>query len=320
MSALRYFFLFLVLATLVDCKRHKKPSLSGEDPVEIRDFIDFFPAVPLPYQFTDKYLQKKEKDSLLISYKVFTQFIPDTLLIKNFGKGVKPKIYPMGKVEMPEQESYLFAKAISGSKRIAFLVCFDKKEQFIAGMPVLSPDQNAATQQISGIDRRFSIFKTVQRKNSDSSVSEGKEVYILNNEAKNFMLILTDQLEDKPTELINPIDTLPRKNKLSADYSTGKMNLVSIRDGHKSDRLNFFIHFEKNNGECTGELKGEARVRSSTLAEYRTGADPCVLQFIFTSSTVTLKEIEGCGSHRGPKCFFEGSYVRKKVIVKKRKK
>ncbi len=54
------------------------------------------------------------------------------------------------------------------------------------------------------------------------------------------MLIMTDPLDDKPTELINPIDTLPRKNKLSADYTTGKMNLVSIRDGRKNRPYYFF--------------------------------------------------------------------------------
>ena len=321
MSALgRYLFLILVLIGLVDCKRHKKPSLSGEDPVEVSDFIDFFPTVPLPFQFTEKDLDKKDKDSLLISYKVFTQFVPDSLLSKSFGKGVKPKIYPMGKVKVPKEESYLFTKAILGSRKIAFLLCFDKKENFIAGMPILIPDQNNATQQISGLDKKLSVFKTVQRKNPDSSVNEGKEVFILNSEAKNFTLILTDQLEDKPTEIINPIDTLSRKNKLSADYTTDKMNLVSIRDGRKPDRFNFFIHFEKSKGECIGELKGEARLKSPTVAEYRTGADPCILQFSFTPYAVTIKEIEGCGSHRGLKCVFEGTYPRKKVFVKKIKR
>ena len=45
------------------------------------------------------------------------------------------------------------------------------------------------------------------------------------------MLVMTDALNDKVTELINPIDTLLRKHKLSADYTNGKMNMVSIRDG-----------------------------------------------------------------------------------------
>ncbi len=44
----------------------------------------------------------------------------------------------------------------------------------------------------------------------------------------------------------------------------------------------------------------------------RTAADPCVLQFNFTPSSVTIKEMEGCGSHRGLHCVFEGTFARKK--------
>jgi hypothetical protein len=125
---------------------------------------------------------------------------------------------------------------------------------------------------------------------------------------------MTDALEDKPAEITNPIDTLSRKNKLSADYTAGKMNLVSIRDGRKNDRISFFIHFEKNNGECSGELKGEAILKGSNSAEYRQNGDPCILRFNFTSSSLGLKEVEACGSHRGLRCLFDGSFVRKKEI------
>jgi hypothetical protein len=121
-------------------------------------------------------------------------------------------------------------------------------------------------------------------------------------------------LEDKPAEIINPIDTLSRKNKLSADYTAGKMNLVSIRDGRRNDRLSFFIHFEKNDGECTGELKGDALLINANTAEYRQNGDPCALRFNFTSSSVSLKEVEACGSHRGLRCLFDGSFVRKKEV------
>ena len=154
----------------------------------------------------------------------------------------------------------------------------------------------------------------VTLKNIDGSLSEGKDAYVLNAEAGNFMLIMTDALNDKVTELINPIDTLPRKNKVSADYTNGKMNLVSVRDGRKNDRISFFIHFEKNNGECSGELKGEALLKSPTTAEYREAGDPCVLKFIFSSASVRLKEEEGCGSRRGLKCAFDGSFTRKKYV------
>jgi hypothetical protein len=303
--------LLLLLSAMAACK-HKKPSLSGEEPVEVGDFIDFFPTVKLPYSFTDSILQKKENDSLLINYRVFTQFVPDSVLAKVFGKNAKPKIYPMGKIEVPNSEMYLFVKAISGTNKAAFVLGFDKKQHFIAGMPALRPDQYVSTVQSFVIDKRYTLSKTLQRRNGDGSISEGKDVYVMNAEANNFMLIMTDALDDRPSEIINPIDTLQRKNKFSADYTAGKMNLVSIRDGRRTDRIRFFIHFEKNNAECTGELKGDALLKNATTAEYRQSGDPCVLRFTFTGSSVTLKEDEACGSHRGLRCSFDGSFLRKK--------
>ena len=309
----KMFVFFVALILLTGCKSKKKPSLTGEEPVEVTDFIDFFLPVNLPYQFSDTGLQKKDKDSLLISYKVFTQFVPDSMLSKVYGKGVKPKIYALGKIEVPKSEIYLFVKTVTNDKKAFFILSFNNQHQFITGMAALRPDNNKATFQSVVMDRKYTITKTVQLKNADGSTNEGKDVYILNTDSKSFMLIMTDALIDKVTELINPIDTLPRKHKLSADYGPGKMNLVSIRDGRKNDRLSFFVHFEKNNGECTGELKGEAFFKSPTVAEYREDGDPCILTFTFTSSSVTLKE-ENCGSRRGMKCSFDGSFGRREWV------
>lgn len=305
--------LLLAMVLITGCRHKKKPSLSGEDPVEVSDFIGFFQDVKFTFLYADTSLQKKEKDSLLISYKVFTQFVPDTVLSKVYGKGVKPKIYPVGKAKVPKGETYLFVKTVTADKRAVFILAFDKSEKYIAGVPVLRPDNLSATSQSVSIDKRYTITKTVQRKNQDGSLSEGKDVYILNADARMFTLIMTDALDEKVTELINPIDTLGRKHKLAADYGNGKMNLVSIRDGRKPDRLTFFIHFEKNNGECTGELKGEAKLKSPTTAEYRENGDPCILSFTFSSSAVTLKETN-CGSRRGLNCVFDGSFGRRKWI------
>jgi hypothetical protein len=312
-AAISFLFAFFLLTA---CKQQKKPSLSGEDPVEVSDFIGSFKKVTLPYQFTDSLLQKKEKDSLLISYNVFTQFVPDSVLTGMFGK-TKPKIYPLGKVTESKAETYLFAKAIAPGKTAAYILVFGKKNEYITSLPALGSDPARSMQRTTLIDKKFTVSKNQIRKNVNGSTSEGKDVYVFNADAKAFMLIMTDALEDKVTELINPIDTLPRKHKLAADYTTGKMNLVSIRDGRRPDRLRFFIHFEKNNGECTGELKGEALLKSASLAEYREGGDPCVLQFRFSASSVILNELEGCGSRRGLRCSFNGSYPRKKEIKPK---
>jgi hypothetical protein len=308
------FLIMLAFALFTGCKGKKKSSLAGEEPVEISDFIDFFPAKNVPYQVGDTTLNKKEKDSLLINYKIFAQFVPDSFLNMTFGKGVKPKIYPMGRIKVSGAENYLFVKAVSGEKRAGFIFAFDKKDNFLDGIQLLRVGQYTGAQQSVSMDRSYSINKTMTRRNSDASISEGKDIYALSKETGKFMLIMTDALDDKLSELINPIDTFSKKNKYSADYGSGKMNLVSIRDGRKSDRFSFFIHFDKSNGACTGDLKGEAIIKSPAIAEYRQGGDPCVLRFSFSSSSVTVKELEGCGSHRGLRCSFDGNFPRKKEM------
>lgn len=79
--------MLLALGVLSGCKQKKKPSLSGEEPVAVSDFIDFFNEVTLPFQFTDADLGKKDPDSLRISYKVFSQFVPDSSISRVMGKG-----------------------------------------------------------------------------------------------------------------------------------------------------------------------------------------------------------------------------------------
>ena len=305
------FSAFLLLAFQLACTERKPISLSGDKPVPVSDFIAFFQELQPPYIKGDTVLAHKEKDSLLIGYKVFTSVVPDSVLAISFGKGVKPKLYALGKVQVPKAETYLLVKAISHSKSCLLILAFDKKNNFIAWMPAIRTATKSGINTTITIDRKFVITRSTYRKNADASLSEGKEVYILNEAAKTFMLILTEALEDKITELINPIDTLPGKSKYAGDYGSQKMDLVSIRDGRKADRISFFVHFEKKEGACIGELKGEAFWRTPTKAEYRQDGDPCVLQFIFTGSSVSLKE-QNCGSRRGPDCIFDGQFIKKR--------
>jgi hypothetical protein len=305
-------FLLGVFLLFSGCGNKKKPSLSGTDEVVISDFIESFELTKPPYEIVDTALNRKEKDSLLIGPKVFSQFVPDSVLTKVFGKNAKPKIYMGKRVQVEKKESYLFTKLVAADKKVLMVLCFDKSEKFKASLPLLVQDANSETTQISGLDRRFSFYKNTILKKPDGSIAEGKEVYIYNDEAEQFLLIVSDPLDDRIQEVINPIDTFSRKNKFSADYVKDKMNIVSIRDGSKPGKMSFFIHFDRNNGECTGELKGEANFTSANSAIYHQPGDPCSLQFNFSSSSVTLRELEGCGSHRGLKCSFDASFPKKK--------
>ena len=303
--------LLVAIYLLTGCGSKKKPSLSGTDEVAIGDFIESFELIEPPLEVKDSALNKKEKDSLLIANKIFAQFVPDSVLLKVFGKNAKPKIY-LGKRINENEASYLFAKANTPDKKAMLVLYFDKKNDFKSFLPLLVQDANAATVQISGINRKFEFYQSVIVKKPDGSTAEGKDVYIYSGDAEQFLLIAKDALDDRVTEVINPIDTLQKKNKFSADYIKDKMNIVSIRDDSKPGRINFFIHFDRNNGECTGELKGIANFTSANTAIYKQPGDACSLQFNFSSSSVSLKELEACGAHRGVKCSFDGNYSRKK--------
>lgn len=309
-------YLLVAFYLLSACGSKKKPSLSGTDEVVISDFIESFELIKPPVEITDTSLNKKENDSLLIANKIFAQFIPDSVLTKVLGKNAKPKIY-MGKRVEIEKETYLFVKAIAAEKKASLVLCFDEDNEFKGYLPLLVPDANPATSQVSGVDRRLSFYKTVVLKRPDGSTAEGKEAYSYDNETGQFILIMTDPLDDRVKEVINPIDTLPKKNKFSGDYIKDKMNTVSIRDDRNTGKLNFFIHIDRRNGECTGELKGIATMRSATTAVYSQPGDACSLQFNFSSSSVTLKELDACGAHRGVKCSFDGNFPRKREVKPK---
>jgi hypothetical protein len=319
MKGLFHLLLSIFIYSLFACNSKKKVVLSGDEPVDIKDFIESFQPLTLPYQIDDTSVSKKKNDTALISYSVFTHLIPDTVLTNIFGKDQKPKIYPIGRVAASGQGTYIFVKALSTNHKAALILCFNKKNEFITAMPVMQPDANRATTQTFTIDKRYTLSKSVTRKNSDGTTSDGKNIYVLNEPAKSFLLIMTDALDEKTVEVINPIDSFARKNKFSGDYQKDKFNFVSIRDNRKAGRLTFFVHFERKNN-CSGELKGEANFTSANTAMYTAGGDPCALQFKFTSSTVTMKEVQGCGSHRGVDCIFEGTYSKKKEIKKKEQK
>lgn len=301
----------MLLAVLFACKS-RKADLSGEGPVEAGDFIASFAELKLPYMLYDSSLARKPKDSFLIGRKVFSRFVPDSVWRDDFGRGVTPKFYSLGRVSVEDGESYLFVKAMAPGKNIGYILCYDKLDSFRAALPLIYSTGDRTVQQEAGMDRRYSVIRNRTRKKADGSLIYNKSVYVYNT-AGVFTLILTESNETvEVKEVYNPIDTLPRKHALSGNYVRDKKNFIAIRDGNRAKQLLFFVHFEKAGGECSGELKGELDLVKPNLAQYRKADDHCVLEFSFTPTSVTMRELEACGNHRGIKCVFEGSFPKKK--------
>ena len=310
------FVLFMIpLIFAISCDNEKKVPEQEESVFNYERFSARFQEASLPYNLADSTLLNN-KDTAGIYNVAFPGFIADSIKTKLFGKNAKIKYIPLVKVGDDKKEKYFIVKAVSGNRKAAILVAFDEG-QYGASFPFLNLDADANTTQVSSIDKAYSISRNVSRKTAEDVTTEGKDVYAYNKAAKNFTLIMTDVLDERSISLLNPIDTFPRKNKFAGDYGKDKTNLVSIRDGKDDNEVNFFIHFEKGEEKCTGELKGTAFFTSSKTAVYRQGGDACVLEFHFTSTAVTLKEIEGCGLHREMKCLFDGTYNKKKPLKTK---
>lgn len=297
-------FLLISLVLIVAC--HSKKNSTGNNELSYEEFSSLFPSVSLPYQITDADV-KSMKDTTLIRSSEFAEMIPDSLKIKIFGTG-KIKYVALAQFNASKKNIFYIVKAVTTNKRAALLIPFSngKPEAFF---PLLVLDDDATTTQVSAIEKSGGINKIVTQKKSSGSTAEGRDVYQYISQSKRFALVLTNPL-NSIVNVINPIDTLPHKNKFSGDYVKDKKNFVSVRDGRNTSQMIVFIHIE--NANCSGEIKGEMLMTSPTTAVYRQSGDPCGLTLHFSGSSVTVKEEGGCGSHRGLDCSFNNAFSRKK--------
>lgn len=300
------------------CCRHKAADGGGEmKKIEPEDFQAMFRTLNLPVNFADSSLTRKPTDSPL-AISIFNQFIDDSLVQRHFGKTVKPRLYASGKLTVKKAETYLFIKALSPSKKMLFVACIDNDGKFRTGMPLLIRDDDSELRYSAGIDNKYAISVSRLRKDPDGRTLFVRTVYVYNAEGV-FTLIMKESNEGKPktAQIYNPIDTFAHKHKFTGDYMQDKRNFISFRDGKNNSVIRFFVHFEKDEGSCKGELKGEARFVSSTIARYIANGDPCSLEFNFSEKTVRMKELEGCGNHRDIRCYFDGVYNKHKETVTK---
>lgn len=301
-----------LVITLSACKDKKKVSLSdAEEGVSVTDFVESFPALKLPYQLYDSTLNRRPSDSLLIAGKLFDQFFPDSILRKDFGKST-PVLHALGRASEKGHETYLFVRAAQGSKRAGIMICLDKDNNYLNAMTIVRSGFDNTPNAYGMLDNKFQITTYRDRRMPTGETNYKRNIYVYNSGAKDFTLILTEPNEDLIEDVFNPIDTLAATNRMAGDYRKDKRNFISFRDGRNDKELLFFVHFEREKDNCRGELKGTARMTDTKTAQYKEAGNPCTLEFTFNSSNVVMKEVEGCGSYRDIKCFFEGNFPKKK--------
>jgi hypothetical protein len=316
------YWILLILSSLatVSCK-HKNADLAGDAPVKVNDFIAAFAPITLPYTVTDTNINAFV-DTISIGHKVLSQFIPDSVLDELIETKTKYSIHPVGRIEKEKEVYLLFNVTQNGQVQEVALV-FSKENKFLAAKALLSNDagEDGYVHSLS-INKEPTFTVSKERMNPQTKQVQFTRVGWIYNSGGVFMVVVNDTNEDpkKVGVVLDPIDTLPRKNTLSGDYATNKQNFMSIRDGKDAKTYLFFIHFEKKEGACVGELKGQLKITNETTGIYSQAGDPCIIDFNFEGNEVTLKEKGSCGNRRGMDCYFDDTFIKKKEAKKGKKK
>lgn len=290
-------------------------SLSGDAQVSMDEFSKAFQPLKLPIRIYDTSLQNVG-DTTTISYAAISGIVPDSVF-QSFKKGkVKsPKItfHAIGKKESETDNFYLLTMK-NGKNTGLIVFVFDKEKKFVAYQDLLeknNPDDYSHNVLIT-TEPAFIISR--EKKGNDNTILYSRNSLAYSASSHSFITVMKDSNENPESiAVINPLDTLPQKHKYSGNYIEDKKNYISLRDGKDEQTYQFFIHFEKNNGDCTGELKGIMKMTDSKNAIYQQSGDACVMDFRFEGKRIIVKERGNCGNHRGIRCFFDDEYVKKKI-------
>jgi len=303
----------ILICSLFACKA-KKVSLAGDEAVTAKDFVAAFSPMVLPATIADTNVAKMADDSTTIAMSIFTQFIPDSSVKKITGSEKNVIIHPVGKIEK-QKELYLLCTFTKNRRTTLAVFVFDKKNVFLGAKQLLQNINNDEYAHFISVNREPTFLISREKSNAEHELQFTRSGWVYNN-AAGFMVVINDGNEDpKKTALINPLDTFPHKNKYSGNYVQDKKNYISLRDGKDASTYRFFIHFEKSDGNCTGELKGDLRMTAADKAVFTGSGDPCVIDFSFTGNEITVKEKGSCGNHRGLQCLFDDTYIRKKKKI-----
>jgi hypothetical protein len=297
----------------------KTTDLSGNTPIKINDFNKAFKAKDLPVTISDTNL-KKFGDTLTIGRKALAQFVPDSIVEKIIAlKNNKAVLHPLIRIEK-EAEYYLLLNVQHPAKREIAVVVFSKKNKYLDYKIITEFSDENKSSKLYGkslsINKEPSFLVEENKMGSDNTLTYEKKGWAYTDSS--FRLIYFDsnkKLEQKA--VLNPIDTLSANNIYSGNYGSDAKNFISLRDHGAANKYQFFMHFEKRDGACVGELKGVLNFVNNT-ATYNEKGDPCIIHFSISGNNIKIKEDGNCGNHRGMTCYFNDNYDRQRKAKKKK--
>ena len=309
---MRYLSNLLILLALIGCAE-TKTDLSGNTPLKINDFNAAFKNIDLPIRINDTNLVAFT-DTVEIGRKALAQFLPDSVVDAIAPKLLKnASIFTVGKIEK-ETEYYLLLNNKDAKKQTVSVITFSKKNVFLGYQILTQFDLTQKGSQFYGktllINKEPTFLIEENKLDPEQGLTHEKKGWAYTEQG--FRLIYLDaNIKPAQKAIINPIDTLPTLNIYSGDYARDKKNFISLRDFGDANKYQFFLHFEKKEGSCVGELKGLLNFNKNQ-ATYSEKGDPCTIQFTITGNIIKIKEDGNCGNHRNMTCYFNDSYDKKR--------
>jgi hypothetical protein len=309
---MRYLSNLLILLALIGCAE-TKTDLSGNTPLKINDFNAAFKNIDLPIRINDTNLVAFT-DTVEIGRKALAQFLPDSVVDAIAPKLLKnTSIFTVGKIEK-ETEYYLLLNNKDAKKQTVSVITFSKKNVFLGYQILTQFDLTQKGSQFYGktllINKEPTFLIEENKLDPEQGLTHEKKGWAYTEQG--FRLIYLDaNIKPAQKAILNPIDTLPTLNTFSGDYARDKKNFISLRDFGDANKYQFFLHFEKKEGSCVGELKGLLNFNKNQ-ATYSEKGDPCTIQFTITGNIIKIKEDGNCGNHRNMTCYFNDSYDKKR--------
>ena len=307
--------LFIGFTCLLFACKEQPTDLSGDAPIKINDLVKVFQPAKLPINISDTSF-RQFKDSIIIGRKALSQLVSDKVL-ENIvsSKNKKATIHPLFKIEK-ETEYYLLIKIKEQKKNNIGILVFNKENKFLDYKNIIEFTNGNNEGKSLYINNEPSFLLEEMKINKDNQAYKEKKAWAFSDSA--FQIIYFDNNSKFVNKsIINPIDTLPSQNLYSGNYETDAKNFITLRDNGAPNKYQFFMHTEKNEGTCNGELKGILNFKNNQ-ATYSEKTDACHIQFTITGNHISIKEDGNCGNHRGIKCSFDEEFERKKRTKKKK--
>jgi len=310
---------YILLCCLILACADKKPDLTGNTPLTINDFNKVFKAVSLPVSISDSNINRFT-DTLIIGRKALAQFVPDSVVEDIIGiKDNKALLHPIIRIEK-EEEYYLLLNVSHPKKQEIAVVVFSKKNIFLDYKVITEFNEENQSSKMYGknlnINREPSFLVEENKLAEDNTLTYEKKGWAYTDSS--FRLIYFDSNKKPETKkILNPLDTMSMNYTFSGDYARDAKNFISIRDYNTANKYQFFLHFEKKEGSCIGELKGLLTF-TKNQATYSEKGDPCIIHFTIQGNVINIKEDGNCGNHRNMTCYFNDSYDKKRKPKKKK--